>query len=75
MTLIEIVEWVVIVFLADLSASLLVARWNARKKPAINCDNCARPMLLRQTADKKFWLCKTCRSAYQREQRAQQEAS
>jgi len=64
-TLIEILVVFVAVILADLAMRCYDKYMS--KKPDINCDNCKRPMLLRQTRNKAFWLCRTCMKAYNRE--------
>jgi ribosomal protein L37AE/L43A len=58
----------IIIVLIAFEIVLSLTGFNLKRKPDINCDNCKRPMLLKQTPDKSFWLCKTCMKAYKREQ-------
>ena len=65
----EIITEIIAIFIACLLADIFMRVYDRlrNKRLDIGCDYCEEARKTYRTKDKKFWLCKRCLEAYNRE--------
>jgi ribosomal protein L37AE/L43A len=68
--MVELLTELLVIFIACILADMVMRIYDhfTNKRPDIGCDYCEEARKTYRTKDKKFWLCKQCLEAYNREQ-------